>query len=490
MGRNMKLNHVLVATLAGVQLAIPAFAQENIITNSTGAEIEALKKEVQALEQKVEVLEQKQAAQNTAALEKESARVRELDQKVSALEQQQELAQTNAALTAKNWTKISIGADGFKIVSAETNFAMNIHGYMQLDSRTFVQNAQPGADGFILRRVHPIISGTVFHDFDYQFMAEFGGNSPSIFDAYMNYHPWPELQLQAGRFKMPVGLEWLQSAQYLSFNERSLATDLVPLRDLGAELHGDLFGERAGYWAGIFNSDTDGANAANADLDNDMEFAGRIFLQPMKKSGIAPLEGLGFGVSGTYGNEYGASALTSGYVTEGQQKFFTYAGTEANGAHWRISPQGYYYWGPFNLMGEYVVSDQQVKLAAAPGTVADLQNTAWEVSAGWMLTGENASYSGVTPRHPFSLQNGGWGAWQIVARYEGFDVDNAAFPTFASPATSASAARAWAVGLNWWLNKNVRVMTSFSRTTFIGGATGAVTKEAEEVFFTRLQLSF
>jgi phosphate-selective porin OprO and OprP len=295
--------------------------------------------------------------------------------------------------------------------------------------------------------------------------------------------------LQAGRFKSPVGLEWLQSAPNLSFNERSLATDLVPLRDLGVELHGDLFNGRANYAAGIFNSDADGANAGNGDLDNNMAFVGRIFLQPLKHSGFAPLKGLGFGVSGSYESEFGASGLTSGYKTDGQQTFFTYAGTVANGAHWRISPQGYYYWGPFDVMGEYVISDQQVKLTAAPGTTADLQNTAWEVSAGWVLTGDAASYNGVKPKHPFSLQNGGWGAWQIVARYEGLDVDNAAFPTFASAATSASAAQAWAVGLNWWLNKNVRVMTSFSRTTFTGGSTGVV-KEPEEVFFSRLQLSF
>jgi phosphate-selective porin OprO/OprP len=481
----MKLNQLMIVAFAGSLFALPALAQDNTATNSTeAAEIEALKIEVQALEQKVDTLEQQRRS------EQPSDQIQKLNQQVNNLEQQRKTDQQTAAVAAKAAPKISIGADGFKIVSAKTNFAMNIRGYMQLDSRTFVQNAQPGADGFILRRVHPIITGTVFHDFDYQFMAEFGGAAPSIFDAYLNYHPMPELQLEAGRFKMPVGLEWLQSASNLSFNERSLANDLVPLRDLGVELHGDLFDGRANYAAGIFNSDVDGANAANADLDNNMEFAGRVFLQPMKKSGIATLAGLGFGVSGTYGNEYGAGALTGGYVTEGQQKFFTYAGTVANGTHWRISPQGYYYWGPFNLLGEYVISDQQVKLAATPGSAADLQNTAWEVSAGWVLTGENASYGGVTPKHPFSLQNDGWGAWQIVARLEGFDVDNAAFPTFASTATSASAARAWAVGLNWWLNKNVRVMTSFSRTTFDGGATGAVTKDPEEVFFTRLQLSF
>jgi phosphate-selective porin len=72
------------------------------------------------------------------------------------------------------------------------------------------------------------------------------------------------------------------------------------------------------------------------------------------------------------------------------------------------------------------------------------------------------------------------------------DVDKKAFSGFANPGTSASEAGAWAVGANWYLNRNLRVNASYSKTTFEGGkGTGAtVTKQPEEVFFTRLQLSF
>ena len=48
-----------------------------------------------------------------------------------------------------------------------------------------------------------------------------------IFDAYLNYRYQPWLQVRAGKFKSPVGLEYLQSDQFTSFNERSLATGLV-----------------------------------------------------------------------------------------------------------------------------------------------------------------------------------------------------------------------------------------------------------------------
>jgi phosphate-selective porin OprO and OprP len=189
-----------------------------------------------------------------------------------------------------------------------------------------------------------------------------------------------------------------------------------------------------------------------------------------------------------------------GYITEGLQQLFAYNPTNgavaANGTHWRVSPQAYYYYGPLGLMGEYAISEQRVSRSAAPFASATIRNTAWQVAAGWVLTGEDASYAGVAPRHPFSLADGHWGALQLVGRYGELDIDNAAFPLFANPAASATAAQAWAVGLNWYLNRNIRVNTSFSRTTFTGGggsgtpAPATVTRQPEEVLFTRLQLAF
>jgi phosphate-selective porin OprO/OprP len=147
------------------------------------------------------------------------------------------------------------------------------------------------------------------------------------------------------------------------------------------------------------------------------------------------------------------------------------------------------------LLGEYAISDQGVRNTTTHAQ-ADLHNTAWEVSGGWVLTGENASFTGITPLHPFDLHNGEWGAWQIIARYEELDIDKDAFPVFSNPATSASSAKAWSAGLNWYLNKNIRVNTSFSHTTFTGGggagttAPAITTRQPENVFFTRIQLAF
>jgi phosphate-selective porin OprO/OprP len=457
----MKLK--LLSTLLGAQIAFTAFAADD-------ADIQALKQQIQ-----------------------------DLDQKVRILERQRENDQDTAAAAAKSASKLSVGADGVSFISADSNFVAQLHGLVQMDSRTFFNdNGIRGNDSFLLRRARPIFSGTVYKNFDYFFQPDFGGNTVQIFDAYLNYRYNPSLQLEAGKFKSPLGLEVLQADTYLLFNERSLATDLMPNRDIGVALHGDLFKGTLNYWAGIFNGSSDyNGTTTNADYDNDKAFVARLFAQPWKNSSVTWLQGLGFGLGGSYESDEAAtnsvsSGLTPGYTTDGQQKWFSYSsGAYADGAHWRLSPQAYYYFGPLGFQGEYAVSGQEVKRGAAQ---ADLQNTAWDIAGSWVLTGEDASFNGVSPRHPFDPRKNQWGAFQLVARYAELDVDSAAFnnSAFASTATSAKSAQAWSVGLNWYLNRNIRASASFSRTTFDGytGPIGTVPGQPEDAFFTRLQVAF
>jgi len=307
--------------------------------------------------------------------------------------------------------------------------------------------------------------------------------------------------VQAGKFKSPVGLEHLQSDRDISFNERSLVTDLVPNRDLGLQLKGDLNGGVVSYALALLDGAPDyNGTTTNTYSQNDLAEVARLFFQPWKNSGVNALRGLGFGLAGSYEidnpNPKAATGLTPGFTTDGQQKFFTYTnGAYAGGQHWRVSPQSYYYYGPLGLLGEYVVNGQRVTNGK---TTADVINNAWEITGSWLLTGEDATYSAITPRHNFDPRNGQWGAWQVVARFAELNVGNDAFTSgLASRKTSADGAQAWAVGVNWFLNKNIRANLSFSHTTF-GGYTGskstsasyAVPAQDENVLFTRIQLAF
>lgn len=505
----------LVATLV---LAFLVGATTSLQAEETNAVelIKQLQRRIDDLEQKVHALEAaKTNLPPSSGLATPSSDVGRNQNPVA----QAGAADTGARTQAKEQAlpKITIGDQGFSFASGNGNFGIQLKGVLQVDSRTFLNDAGVvGNDGILLRRARPILQGTVFRDFDFLFVPDFGGSTAQIFDAYLNYRYSPELQLQAGRFKSPVGLESLQSDIYTSFNERALPTDLVPGRDLGFELHGDLFGGVASYAAGVFNGVGDARNTGNADFEDGKAFEARVFFQPFRRTSWRPLQAFGFGLGGSYETVQttNATALPGttggtlpGFATIGQQQFFAYNPVAvggktpvvlASGEHWRLAPQGYYYFGPFSLLGEYVISDQKVtRTAVAPFLSRRLQNTAWEITGGWVLTGEDATYgNGIVPRRAFNPRQGDWGAVQLVARYSELDIDPAAFPLFADKATSARSAQEWSVGLNWYLNRNFRINGSFSHTEFDGAGTrsstapGIISLKDENVIFTRMQLSF
>ncbi len=422
-------------------------------------------------------------------------RIEELEQKVKILERKRELDLEAARDMTQTATAVSEGSSGFAVRSADTNFVLKLRGYVQADARFFPGDRNTGAvnDTFLLRRVRPIIEGTVYDRFDYRLMLDFGQNKGSgstaanqdtVQDAYVTARLWPEFQIQIGKFKEPVGLERLQSGANLLFIERGFPTQLVPNRDVGIQLQGDLLDGRLSYQAGVFNGVADGGSGDTDTADTDKDIAARLFSHPFKNSDRDWLRGLGLGVSGTIGNH--DLALRT-YTTPGQQRFFSYtAGTAAAGEHQRVSPQGYYYYGPFGLFGEYVISSQKVRAGAVSQR---LTHTAWQLATSYFLTLEDNSFKPVAPRANFTLGGPGWGAVELTARVGQLDVDNDTFPTFASAATSVSEATSWGVGANWHLNRNIKLSLNYERTVFEGGTTPYLIN-GEHVILSRVQFSF
>jgi phosphate-selective porin OprO/OprP len=487
MTRNLKW---IVAALLGTQfLASPAKADD------TAEAIAALKKQIDELSLKVQQLEKEHQADVQRAT-------------ASQTNGSAALSTPGSSNAIPEFGYVTAGSNGFWIRSADSNFTMRLQGVGQFDGHDYRSFNPSQRDGFTIRRLRLIDSGTVFKDYDYFVQTDFGAlnsatttNNSLLQDAYVNIHYWPGLQFQAGKFKEPVGLEILPADASLWFIERGYPTELVPNRNVGFEVHGDLFNNTLSYAAGAFNGVTDGGSGDIETGADSQNVAARIFARPFTNSSIAALKGLGLGLGTSYGLE--SSSTPSSFATLGRQTFFSYTNgaaasvTEA-GDQLRLVPQGWYFWGPLGLYWEYANSSEKLARKTTKQQETYFDTKAWDVSASWYLTGEkNALFAPPDPLHPFHWNGSGLGAWQLTARVGGLSLDDAAFSKKADYATAGSAQKVttWGVGLDWYLNRNIKWILEYEQSSFgfapgYQAVKGSVAAQDERVLLTRLQFAF
>ncbi|MDX2227803.1 MAG: porin, partial [Verrucomicrobiae bacterium] len=207
------------------------------------------------------------------------------------------------------------------------------------------------------------------------------------------------------------------------------------------------------------------------------------------------VEGFGVGVAGTYGDRDGAP---SGYLTPGQRTWFSYnANVTGDGEASRLVPQGYWYYGPFGFLGEWAISRQRLTTTSGAPIRDNIQTEAWQFAAYYVIFGGDASYKGVKPKKEFDLSGENWGALELVGRYGEQWIDDSVFiarggQSLASTTANARSIDTWGVGLNWYLNTNVRLVLDYNHSNFSsrGLANTAVPRDDEQAVFSRLQLSF
>ena len=336
-------------------------------------------------------------------------------------------------------------------------------------------------DTFVMRRVRPIFQGRVAKYSEFRVMPDFGNGQTVLFDAYFDVRFSKTFRVRFGKDKTPLGLEQLYADYTLLLPERTLVTNLVPNRDVGIQVQGELAGGILNYIGGVFNGIPDGTNG-DIDTNTAKDLVGRLTARPFNRATIPALRGFGLAVGATTGRE--AGALPS-YRSTAQQTFFSYAaGVAADGTRTRVSPSAFYYYKSVGAFAEYAHNTQSVRGATAS---ADLTHTAWEVTGSYVLTGEPATERGVIPARPFDPALHHWGALQVVARHSRLNLDPAAFATGLAAANANHTASATGVSALLYANAYVKYVFSFERTVFDDNPNG--TRPAEHALVVRLQLN-
>jgi phosphate-selective porin len=312
---------------------------------------------------------------------------------------------------------------------------------------------------FDFRRTRVGIEGTLLRDFEYELDFEVGERRSMLRDAYVNYRKLRWLQVQVGRFRVPFGRDQNTASHDLDFVFRSRpGTLLAPGRDVGAMLHGRVWDRRLHYQAGVFREDGVMPLGQDEPSGGGLTWAARLRNKPSSLVWMPKLlKDLELGVA------VARSRLPEGmYSLRGRTTFFEtfFPRYFVKGRRLRTGVEMEWKRGPFGVQGELLrTQDQRLGQSIRGLDLPELIAQGWYLQGTWVVTGEKKD-GGVKPRKNFLA--GGWGALELAVRQEyiGFrSADRTGFALTSSRASNIASGgdRAWTFGVNWYLNRYVKV---------------------------------
>jgi phosphate-selective porin OprO/OprP len=336
----------------------------------------------------------------------------------------------------------------------------------------FIDDNIPPNDTFV-HRARATLKGVVSDSISYKLVPKFSDDTATLSDGYVDLKAALSTILRLGKFNSPLGLERLQLASNLHFMEHADFIEVMPSQEIGAQFLGSILEHKLSYAVAVTTGTPNTDDSLLTNLDTDFEYSARFFAEPTESSTV--------GVGGTVVDAQGSG---NDFLPRFQPLIEESANAVApSGEYLHWSPGAYYYGGPVGVVGEYSQYELEINHGAATNTRT---NEVAQLTTVYVLTGEGASYTEVTPDQP--VGSGGWGAWELAARYAMLEQDLTTFQLFDDPATEVSEAETWGVGVNWYMTANMKAVVDYLHTSFDGSAPSRGLQD-DHVLLSRLQLS-
>lgn len=368
--------------------------------------------------------------------------------------------------------RVNFSEKGLELESGDGNFKARLGGRLHLDG-TFYANDDGTSDvsGVDARRARLEFQGLFYKNWMWKLDYEFGQTSEvkgGFRDAYIRYLakdtiPGFPASLTIGQFKEHFGLEHQNSSNHMPFVERALVSrvfhDFAEASD-GRRLGVSAQVEGHDMWTTAFGVFGKNVSGDSSDGFNDpVALEGRTTFSPIHTHDAA----LHFAFAGNWIKLDDPDQARFRSRAEGrigaQQLLDT---GEISGAQdvnrWGLETGGIY--GPLWLQAEYLRTDVHRK---ADRTVSF---DGWHTDIGWVLTGEPRGYDwhqGVftNPKPHTNFGNGGWGAWEVAARYSVLDLT--------SLDIRGGREANFTAGINWFLNPNFALKADWTKVLDING---------------------
>lgn len=447
-------------------------------------------------------------------------RLNALEAKIARLEARNKELEEQSAVTQDRVQKVEVrSARAVQPGPAPTfadvngNFTFKPRGTFQIDYAAYHRRG-PGTydynSGSDIRRGRIGFDGTFYKDFKYRIEAELVKGTVNLLDAYVQYTGVKNLVFTVGQQKAPFGLEANSTDALNSFLERGMAN--AAFGAVGAERR---VGATVAYQTdklnatiGVFGSG-EAVQRNESTPDETYGVNGRITWDPILDTGrLLHVGASAYKVAGIAGHTLSNIGDRPGSRIDGGRLVqATIPGTSPSG----LAPTGarnttYYgleaagVFGPFSLQGEY----NHLSVDRF-GTASTVNFDGYYVFGSFFITGEsrvfkNGNVDRIKPFTDFNPRKGGWGAFELLARYDVLDLTDDGLQSIAGDPVNKKG-DSWTLGLNWYLNPNVRFVANYIRfkgensplvfpVPAASRLNGPGTTAKGDVFGTRLQVDF
>ena len=437
---------------------LPVFAG-----GDSSSDLDQLKGEVKKLMKKIDELEKKQSESD-----KKYESVKEAATKVEKEEAQ--LKEEKKQKMSAYWK------DGFFIETADKQFKLQIGGVLHFDTRVFESGRS--ATSIDIRRARYDMRGNInYGGIEQVFRLQLEmADTPYLRNAYWMFKFMPELNLQAGQFKIPVGgADFLTEEAHVNFIEYATDTPISPHFDRGFNIISYFLGGKIQTCLGAFTGTGTDYDNNQGDWDSDKNYAVRLMLIPFKDSDNMYIKGLH--LAGSFEDGLQSAKTVRGEASNRTENY------ESNWYRWIASRVGLddrkryggeLHWivGPFTASYEFNrVEWDNLKVYNSSGKVVNHLEDSYhsdvhQVWASYFLTGEQKTIEDVffnwrqpKPKKNFSIKDGTWGAWEVMARYAIHDTSDELFEG-GSNAVLDGSNKGYSVtgGLRWIWNPKTRIM--------------------------------
>jgi len=392
--------------------------------------------------------------------------------------------------------------EGLRIETGQKHIRLKVGGRINLDAGNIGTDddlpqpfPDPGGFETNLRRAAFTVLSTFYDTVDLKLEMDFS-NVKDVKDNWVGIRRVPIIgYVQFGHQKEPFSLEELAGGNSFTFMERALPTEaFAPRRNLGFMTQSEAFDRRmtwavGGFWGVGKTSSLDDLISPKDRIAGASGFniTGRVTGLPWQADGGRRYLHLGFSYSHQFRDEKDSSARVR-YATppesflEENLRLVDTDAIFADGVD-LINPEFALVSGPLSLQGEYFHAFVDSNPSGDP------QFWGFYLYTSCFLTGEYRNYntsrgtfSRLRPDQNFRLRDGQWGALEAGLRVSHIDLTDGHI--------KGGRESNLTFGLNWYLNREVRLMFNYIRAYVRGRRDPAVDDWQGNIFQARFQFAF